>query len=84
VPSIRDLKWSLDITDRPTILSRTIWFEAGSGTGSAEKDYINWKRHNALAESFHVNIGGGGLMLPKEIMDAHPEYWAARKQPTAV
>jgi len=82
IPSTPDLKWNRDITDRPQMLNRTIWFEAGSGTAQAEKNYQNWKRHNQVAESLKVNIGGGGLNGPftKEIMDAHPEYAAARIQ----
>ncbi|MEO6906566.1 MAG: DUF4838 domain-containing protein [Abditibacteriaceae bacterium] len=82
VPKIPDLKWHLDITDRPQILVRSIWFEAGSGTAQAEKDYQNWKRHNAEAASFGVNISGGGMAAPftKEILAAHPEYEPLLKQ----
>jgi hypothetical protein len=76
VPSTPDLQWNRDITDRPQMLARSIWFEGGSG-----KDYADWKRRNAQAQSMQISIAGGGMMLPKEIMDAHPEYWAARKQP---
>ena len=82
VPTNKTLAFARDITDRPQIPSRVIWFEAGSGTGNAERDYIDWKRRNAQAESFRVSAGGGGMDAPfsKEIMAAHPEYWAARKQ----
>ncbi|MEO6909045.1 MAG: DUF4838 domain-containing protein, partial [Abditibacteriaceae bacterium] len=82
VPSTPDLKWDRNITDRPQMMVRTIWFEAGSGTPQAETDYANWKRHNLVAESFHVNIAGGGMAAPftKEILAAHPEYEPLLKQ----
>jgi len=82
IPNAPDLKWNRDITDRPQMLARSIWFEAGSGGKEQEADYANWRRHNLAAQSFGVNIGGGGMSSPftKEIMDAHPEYAPARKQ----
>jgi hypothetical protein len=82
VPSTPDLKWNRDITDRPSMLSRVIWFEAGSGTSNAEKEYQTWKRHNLQAESFKANTGHNLFSVPAmfpEEFKAHPEYYAVDK-----
>ena len=77
VPSTPDLKFARNITDRPQILSRVVWFEAGSGGGNPEKDYENWRRRNAQAESFKGASGGKmNDVFSKEVLDAHPEYSA--------
>lgn len=39
VPNIPALQFSRDITDRPAILSRVIWFEAGSGGERQNAEY---------------------------------------------
>jgi len=83
VPSTPSLKWQRDITDRPQILSRSIWFEAGQGTPSADKDYQDWKRHNAEAESFTVSAGHNLTAIVDvnpEVFAQHPEYYALIKQ----
>lgn len=83
VPQIANLSFSRDITDRPAILSRNIWFEAGSGGDQQNQDYRDWKRHNYEAESF-VSNAGHNLFTVAEInkaeFDKHPEYYALRKQ----
>jgi hypothetical protein len=83
VPSTPDLKWHLDITDRPSILSRDIWFEAGSGTPAAQKNYDDWKRHNLEAQSFKVYAGHNltaVVDVNPEVFAKHPEYYALVKQ----
>ena len=83
VPTIPTLKFGRDITDRPTILSRSIWFEAGSGGDQQNADYVNWKRHNGQAESFVSNAGHNMDVvthLHQAEFDKHPEYFALRKQ----
>jgi hypothetical protein len=79
VPNTPDLKFARDITDRPQILSRDIWFEAGSGPGNADQDYATWKRRNNHAQSFVVNAGHNLFVIPgafPEEFKAHPEYYA--------
>jgi len=79
VPDKETLSFGRDITDRPEILSRDIWFEAGSGTEKANEDYRNWKRRNAHAQSFVVNAGHNLFVVPgtfPEEFKAHPEYYA--------
>jgi len=73
IPSTPSLSFARDITDRPQILSRVIWFQAGP-----VGDYDNWRIRNAHAESFTVSAGGGGMnnAFSKEVLDAHPEYSA--------
>lgn len=83
VPAIPALKYRRDITDRPTILSRSIWFEAGSGGDTQNADYANWKRHNSQAESFVSNTGHNMdtiIHLHQVEFDKHPEYYALRRQ----
>jgi hypothetical protein len=86
VPSIRNLRFGTDITDRPSILSRSIWYgwwlfnDAGHPGGrSASADYGDWRRHNRQAESFVVNAGHALFKVIDENraeFDAHPEYYA--------
>ncbi|MEO6907068.1 MAG: DUF4838 domain-containing protein, partial [Abditibacteriaceae bacterium] len=78
IPHTPDLKFARDITDRPQILSRVIWFEAG---GTA--DYADWKRRNEQAESFKVYAGHNLTAIVDvnpEVFAKHPEYYALTKQ----
>ena len=79
VPDVTTLKFNKDITDRPEILSRDVWFEAGSGSGPANEDYMTWKRRNAHAQSFVSEAGHVLFVVPEmfpEEFKAHPEYYA--------
>jgi hypothetical protein len=79
VPKITTLTWNRDITDRPQILARDIWFEAGSGGQQQNDDYAAWKRHNRHAQSFVVNAGHNLDAVVRTFQaefDAHPEYYA--------
>src|SRR6185437_6729669 len=56
VPSIADLKFDTNETDRPTLLSRRIWYGYGYFREPGEKvksqtqlDYEAWARHNRMA-----------------------------------
>lgn len=83
VPKLATVKFNRNITDRPSILSRNIWFEAGSGGAQQNEDYTAWKRHNLQAESFSVNAGHNldtVINLNKAAFDAHPEYYALVRQ----
>ena len=79
VPSDKTLTFGLDITDRPQILSRNIWFEAGSGAGDANETYRLWRIRNSQTESFVSNAGHNLDAVPRmfpEEFRAHPEYYA--------
>ena len=79
VPKIETLTFGLDITDRPQILSRNIWFEAGSGTAEANDSYFLWRMRNSQTESFVSNAGHNLFVVPgmfPEEFKAHPEYYA--------
>ena len=88
VPTIPTLRFGRDITDRPSILARRIWYGWGTSFGgevnpatglSPEAEYQSWRRHNRQAQSFHVNAGHAWeniLAAHKPEFDAHPEYRA--------
>ncbi|MDQ2799995.1 MAG: hypothetical protein M3Y13_10160, partial [Armatimonadota bacterium] len=86
VPRTPALLFKRDITDRPAILSRSIWYawglfnDNGHPQGrSAAQDYQDWKRRNTMAESFGVNAGHALFAVidqNKAAFDAHPEYYA--------
>jgi hypothetical protein len=83
VPRITNLSFRRDITDRPSIPARQIWFEAGSGGEEQNAQYVAWKRHNRQAESFVVNAGhnlDSVIRVNQAAFDAHPEYLALVKQ----
>ncbi len=85
-PNTPNLAFNRDITDRPVILSRSIWYawgvfnDNGHPQGkSAGQDYQDWKRHNNQAESFGVNAGHALFQVidqNKAEFDKHPEYYA--------
>lgn len=86
VPHVPSLTFGRDITDRPTFLSRNIWYawglfnDAGHPQGrSAAQDYQDWKRRNQMAESFTANTGHALFTVidqNKAEFDKHPEYYA--------
>lgn len=86
VPRAPSLSFGRDITDRPAILSRSIWYawgtfnDSGHPRGqSAAVDYAAWKRRNAMAESFVANAGHALFQVidqNKAEFDKHPEYLA--------
>ncbi len=86
VPHVKDVTFHRDITDRPTFLSRNIWYawgifnDNGHPRGkSAAQDYQDWKRRNGMAESFVVNAGHALFVVidqNKAAFDKHPEYYA--------
>ena len=87
VPSAKALPVSLDISDRPRILARRIWYGYGAFSDNArphgaQKDYDAWARHNCMASSFRVNAGHAWQNIiatnHKEFAE-HPEYLALVK-----
>ncbi len=86
VPRMATLNFARDITDRPAVLARRIWYGWGTDFGGEvnpatglrpEADYQNWRRHNQEAQSFQVNAGHAWEAIynaHKAEFDAHPEY----------
>ncbi len=89
VPSRKTLSVALEVTDRPRILSRRIWYGYGSFSdkghphgGSCLKDYESWARHNRMAASFRVHAGHAWqaiIAANKKTFEEHPEYLALVK-----
>ncbi len=90
IPHRRDLSVSLDVTSRPKILARRIWYGYGPFpddkkhplAASCQKDYDDWSRHNRMASSFKVYAGHAYEAMVanhKALFDAHPEYLALVK-----
>lgn len=82
IPKSTKLTFQRDISDRPQILVRNIWFQAG-----AWSDYLNWKRFNSQTESFLMDNQQGGITRAQAIyadefdFAKHPEYHPLIKQP---
>jgi hypothetical protein len=84
VPSMPNLKVSLDETDRPRILSRRIWYGWGHFSDKAHpnkpgNDYQAWARHNRMASSLEIHAGHAWqdiILANKKLFDEHPEYLA--------
>lgn len=90
IPTLSSITFERNITDRPTFLSRDIWYawwffnDAGHPQGNgrnAESDYKDWARRNRLAMSFTVNCGHSYEVIARDPdvakeLNAHPEYWA--------
>jgi hypothetical protein len=89
VPSQQSLTVSLEVTERPRILARRIWYGYGcfSDKGhptalSVQKDYDGWSRHNRMASSITVRAGHawqGIILANKKVFAEHPEYLALVK-----
>ncbi len=79
VPTRPQLSFILNADDRPAILSRSMWFEAGSGGEQQNADYVAWRRRNRQAESFQVNAGHNldeVIRRNQAVFDKHPEFLA--------
>jgi hypothetical protein len=85
----KTISLSLEVTDRPRILARRIWYGYGSFADkghplglSTQKDYDAWARHNRMASSFAVHAGHAWqsiIAANKETFAKHPEYLALVK-----
>ena len=79
LPSSPTLRFARDIDDRPALLSRCMWCEAGSGGPWQDAQFADWRRRNRQDESFTVNAGHQLdeviRRFPSEFA-AHPEYLA--------
>lgn len=86
VPSLPELAFNHNETDRPAILSRVIWhafglpddaYLAGGETSRAKVEIGEWNRQNRLGESYKVfaaHIWQNIYRLNAAEYEAHPEY----------
>jgi len=90
VPRRPELAVALDVTDRPRILARRIWYGYGPFPDdkehplgrSCQQDYADWARHNRMASSFRVHAGHAYeamVATHKKLFEEHPEYLALVK-----
>ncbi len=85
VPQRPTLAVRINETDRPTILSRRIWWGYGffdRGEGRCQADYEAWARHNRMAMSRKIWCGHAWQSIiadNRAAFDAHPEYLALVK-----
>lgn len=89
VPSLPNLSFGRNETDRPSILARKIWFAFGGPTDPyivnvesedhrARKELSEWDRQNRLGETFKAQVNHtwqGIYDANKEEYEAHPELW---------
>lgn len=82
IPSRPTLTVSLDLNDRPAILSRRIWWGYGFFDAKARADYEAWARHNRMAASRTIYAGHAWQSIIEEnskVFADHPEYLALVK-----
>lgn len=90
VPASKSLTASVEVTDRPKVLARRIWYGYGyfADNGhplkgsNARTDYEAWARHNRMASSFRVSAGHAWQAIigaNKKLFEGHPEYLALVK-----
>ena len=79
IPSRPRAAVSLNVTDRPKILSRRIWYGYGFFDARCRSDYEAWARRNRMAQSRRIHCGHAWQSIIRsnqEVFDAHPEYLA--------
>lgn len=90
IPSLPQLTYDRDITDRPTIAARSIFFSDGGfsdegvsrGQSREPRDLKNWQRHNLLGASLGTSAGHMWQNVVNANLDTlreHPEYFAEVK-----
>ena len=88
IPSIGNLNFARDITDRPAFLERRIWYawdwfvDANHPLGperNSRADFNDWARRNSMTSAFVTNTGHAYETIARENaaeFEKHPEYWA--------
>lgn len=85
LPTIPRLSVSLDLTDRPAILSRRIWWGYGffdPREKRCQSDYEAWSRRNRMAMSRKIWCGHAWQTIIADnqaVFTEHPEYLALVK-----
>lgn len=73
---------SLNVTERPKILSRRIWWGYGCFDKQCQSDYQAWSRRNRMAQSRKIQCGHAWQTIiasNRKTFDEHPEYLALVK-----
>ncbi|MGM0487797.1 MAG: DUF4838 domain-containing protein [Planctomycetota bacterium] len=81
VPQRDRLGLDLNVTERPALLSRVIWWNWGYWDNQARQDWKQWMRRNYLGESLNVRCGHAWQRIIRQYQDRfdeHPEYLALR------
>lgn len=81
VPRHQRVSLDLDMTDRPALLSRVIWWGWGHWDGQARDDHAEWMRRNWMGESLQVRCSHAWQQIiseHKETFEQHPEYLAGQ------
>jgi len=84
IPSRPLLKVAVNESDRPTIMSRSIWYGWGYFDRNAmrcQNEFMAWRRHNLMGESLKTSCGhswGSIIAAHKDVFAAHPEYLALK------
>lgn len=79
IPSKSTLQISLNLNERPAILSRRIWYQWGFFDKNAKEDYHNWAIRNRMGSSVKINCGHAWdsiIRNNKKVFEKHPEYMA--------
>ncbi|MCB1231465.1 MAG: DUF4838 domain-containing protein, partial [Verrucomicrobiae bacterium] len=82
LPSFDRLEVDFEVTDRPAIQTRRIWWGYGyfdHKEGRCRAETEAWRRRNLMADSFRLSNGHAWqsiILENKETFEAHPEYLA--------
>jgi hypothetical protein len=79
IPSRPSPTVALNLTDRPEILSRRIWWGYGFFDRRCRDDYETWARRNRMAQSRRIHCGHAWqtiIATNRKVFDEHPEYLA--------
>ncbi|MHB0936070.1 MAG: DUF4838 domain-containing protein [Armatimonadota bacterium] len=82
VPSVPDLRVSLNVDDRPAFVARRIWYGYGYFADKEKRPQLDteaWQRHNRLAGSHTIQNAHAWQAIiadNKALIAEHPEYLA--------
>ena len=79
VPKMGRLAVDFELTDRPALLSRVIWYGWGYWDAKAREDHREWQRRNWMGESLKIYCSHAWQKIIRENREAfaaHPEYLA--------
>lgn len=79
IPRRNRLAVDLDVTDRPAMYSRVIWWDWGPWDAQAREDWERWQRRNWMGGSLQVRAGHAWQRIISQNraqFDEHPEYLA--------
>jgi len=86
IPAQARLAVDLDLTDRPALLSRVIWYGWGHWDPQVRADYERWMRRNYMGQSLKVACSHAWqdiISRNREVFEQHPEYLALTTVPAS-